>query len=188
MNDKTLLRTQVKEELSKLSDPLYEDFSGQIATRLYNDEDWKQAGMIGVTISRRPEVDTLQIIRKAWEQGKQVVVPKCFPKAKKMTFYSISEFSQLTSTFFGLSEPIEAVTQKVASEQIDLLIVPGLAYTKNGYRIGFGGGYYDRYLANFTGKTVSLAFDLQIIPDFTVEQHDIPVAKIITTEKVILCK
>ncbi|MCQ6278102.1 5-formyltetrahydrofolate cyclo-ligase [Bacillus sp. EB600] len=188
MIDKNVLRTQLKEMLSKLSKPLYEDLSNQIATNLFDDEDWKQAKVIGITISKFPEVDTYRIIRKAWEQGKLVAVPKCYPKEKKMSFRTLSEFSQLESVFYGLLEPIEEKTMLMNHDQIDLLIVPGLAYTIEGFRLGFGGGYYDRYLKGYSGKTVSLAFQSQIVPQFKVEDHDIPVEKIITNEKVFVVK
>jgi 5-formyltetrahydrofolate cyclo-ligase len=188
MHDKKVLRTQMRETLSKLTKPLYEDFSYKIAKKLFEDEDWKQANTIGITVSKTPEVDTYQIIRKAWEQGKKVVVPKCYPKEKKMIFRLLSEFSQLESVFYGLLEPMEETTEIVESSKIDLLIVPGLAYTEEGYRIGFGGGYYDRYMKTYSGKTVTLAFDMQIIPQMNVEAHDMPIAKIITNSKIIKVK
>lgn len=188
MVDKKGMRTQLKEMLSKLSEPLYEDLSKQIATHLFDDEDWKQANVIGITISKFPEVDTYRIIKKAWEQGKLVAVPKCYPKEKKMSFRLLTEFSQLESVFYGLLEPIEEKTKVINHEQIDLLLVPGLAYTIEGFRLGFGGGYYDRYLKDYSGKTVSLAFQSQIIPQLKVENHDIPVEKIITNDKVFVVK
>lgn len=188
MNDKTTLRIQMKETLSKLSKPIYEDYSYKIATRLYSEDVWKQANIIGITVSARPEVDTYQIIRKAWEEGKQVVIPKCYPKEKRLSFRTLKEFSQLESVFFGLFEPIVELTTEIEPASIDLLIVPGLAYTRDGYRLGFGGGYYDRYLTNYTGETLSLAFNQQIIPQFDVEKHDLPVSKIITPIETVKIK
>ena len=185
MNNKDSIRKEMIETLSRLSERLYEDNSDQIASRLYEDNDWKQAQVIGITISKKPEVDTYQIIQRAWEIGKQVVVPKCDPKEKKMSFRIITDFSQLETVYYGLFEPIEAVTMEVSSDGIDLIIVPGLAYTREGYRLGFGGGYYDRYLLNYSGKTLSLAFADQLVPKFPVENHDIPVSKIITNDEVI---
>ncbi|MFL6554767.1 MAG: 5-formyltetrahydrofolate cyclo-ligase, partial [Bacillus sp. (in: firmicutes)] len=173
MNNKESIRKEMKETLSSLSERLYEVNSYQIASRLYEDNDWKQAQVIGITISKKPEVDTYQIIERAWEMGKQVVVPKCEPKAKEMSFRIISDFSQLETVYYGLFEPIEAVTKEVSSASIDLIIVPGLAYTREGYRLGFGGGYYDRYLLNYSGKTLSLAFTDQLVPKCHVENHDI---------------
>lgn len=175
----------MKETLSKLSKPNYEDFSYKIAQRLFEEENWKQANVVGITISKPPEVDTYQIIRKAWELGKQVVVPKCYPKEKKLSFRMLTEFSQLESVYYGLLEPIEEQTKEVLPENIDLLIVPGLAFTREGFRLGFGGGYYDRYLPDFLGETLSLCFHSQVISLFPIEKHDIPVSKIITNNEVI---
>ena len=185
MNAKNAIRKQVKETLSQLTIPLYEDYSYKIASRLFAEEAWNQADVIGITVSKRPEADTYQIIRKAWETGKTIVVPKCYPKEKKLSFRTLTEFSQLESVFYGLLEPIPALTTEVKPEQINLLIVPGLAYTMAGYRIGFGGGYYDRFLTNYTGNTLSLAFNEQIISEFPIEEYDLPVAQIITPTKVI---
>jgi 5-formyltetrahydrofolate cyclo-ligase len=188
MINKNFLRKQMKETLSKLTKPQYEDYSYEIACKLYEDEAWKQAQVIGLTVSKQPEVDTYQIIRKAWELGKQVVVPKCEPKAKRLSFRTLNQFSQLESVFYGLLEPIEELTLEVDSSRIDLMIVPGLAYTREGYRLGFGGGYYDRYLQNYRGKTISLAFSNQFVPQLLVEEHDIPVSEIITNHGVIKIK
>lgn len=185
MNDKHSIREQIKKTLSRLSKPLYEDYSYKIACRLYEEHAWKQADVIGITVSKCPEVDTYQIIRKAWETGKTVVVPKCKPKEKRLSFRTLTEFSQLESVYFGLYEPIVELTTEVRQEQIDLLIVPGLAYTRKGYRIGFGGGYYDRYLTSFSGETLSLVFNEQIISDFPLEEYDLPVSKIITPTEVL---
>jgi 5-formyltetrahydrofolate cyclo-ligase len=188
MSEKKLIRKEMKESLALLTKPYYEHYSTKIANTLYNDEDWLNAKVIGITISMEPEVDTYQIIRKAWEAGKEVVVPKCNPKDKTLTFRKITEFSQLESVFYGLLEPIIEQTMEVYPEDIDLLFVPGLAYTSEGYRLGFGGGYYDRYLTSYYGKTLSLAFHFQVIPQFPIEKHDIPVSKIITNDEVIKIK
>lgn len=184
MINKTSLRKNMKKSLANMTKSLYEEYSSQIAERLYNEVEWQRAKVIGITISKHPEVDTLRIIQKAWEQQKQVVVPKCYPDTREMKFRLLQNFSQLESVYSGLLEPIEVETEQIESGKIDLLIVPGLAYTYLGQRLGFGGGYYDRYLLNYNGDTVSLAFDLQIISIIHNEKHDIPVAKIITNEKV----
>ena len=185
MIEKNSLRQQMKDRLSKLSKPLYQDYSYKIAKRLFEDDDWINAKTIGITISKQPEVDTYQIIQKAWELGKQVAVPKCLPEEKKLSFRIITEFSQLESVFYGLLEPIVDVTTAVVPEQIDLLIVPGLVYIKDGYRLGFGGGYYDRFLQSYKGITLSLAFDCQVASSIPIEKHDKPVSKIITNGEVI---
>jgi 5-formyltetrahydrofolate cyclo-ligase len=185
VDEKKKLRKLIKDELSALSVPLYEDWSYQIAQRLFTDEYWKNASTLAITISRSPEVDTYQIIRKAWEQGKRVVIPKCESKSRTMDFRELTRFTQLESVYFGLYEPIVSETSSVKSEEIDLVIVPGAAFDNRGYRLGFGGGYYDRFLANYHGNTLALAFEKQIINNVPIEKHDIPVKKIISNHEVI---
>ncbi|MEH7124529.1 5-formyltetrahydrofolate cyclo-ligase [Bacillus sp. JJ1503] len=184
MEEKKILRKKIIDRLSSINKPVYEQLSYQIANQLFQDKYWKEASTVGVTISKQPEVDTYQIIRKAWEQGKRIVVPKCLPKTREMVFRTLHRFDQLESVYYGLLEPIESETDEVSPNEIDLIIVPGLAFTENGYRLGFGGGYYDRFLTKYNGHTLSLAFHDQIVSKLPVEDHDIPVSKIITDEKI----
>ncbi len=76
----------------------------------------------------------------------------------------------------------------VEKDRHDLIIVPGVAFSKDGYRIGYGGGYYDRYLADYQGSTLSLAADFQMQPFLTKESHDIPVQFIVTNFGTIYCQ
>ncbi|MDP4169765.1 MAG: 5-formyltetrahydrofolate cyclo-ligase, partial [Bacillota bacterium] len=157
MELKDSLRLELKGILAHIPKPHYEHYSWQIAGRLYEDSDWINAKIIGITISNPPEVDTYQIIRKAWEQGKQIVIPKCYRKDRNMSFRTLTSFEQLETVYSGLYEPIIDETAEMPASQIDLQIVPGLAFDTAGFRLGFGGGYYDRYLKEFTGVTLSLA-------------------------------
>lgn len=183
MDEKKRLRKQIADQLAKMDIPQYEQSSYNIVQKLYQDSFWKEARTVGITISKFPEVDTYQIIRKAWEEGKQVVIPKCLPKKREMVFRTFTQFNQLESVYSGLLEPIETVTKEVHANEIDLLIVPGLAFTTEGYRLGFGGGYYDRYLAEFCGYTISLAFQCQLVTELPIEDHDRAVGKLITDGK-----
>ena len=188
MEEKKQLRQYMKQQLSVIGRPQYEQMSYQIAQYLYNDSFFQDASHIGITISNIPEVDTYQIIRTCWEQGKVVSVPKCLPKQRDMDFRVLNRFDQLESTYSNLFEPILHNTLSTDITQLDLLIVPGLIYAPNGSRIGFGGGYYDRYLKNYLGNTISLAFSAQIIEEIPSEEHDIRVQKIITNKGVIRVK
>ncbi|MDQ0175191.1 5-formyltetrahydrofolate cyclo-ligase [Bacillus chungangensis] len=179
------LRNEMKEKLAALEQPEYEQYSYMIANQLFKQSMWMDAETIGITISRKPEVDTWQIIRKGWELGKRIVVPKCEPSTKEMTFRVLTAFTQLEKIYYHLFEPIEKETEAVAQKEIDLLLVPGLLFCQNGFRIGFGGGYYDRYLTTFTGKTASLAFSFQVVEKLPVEDHDIPVQTIMTEKSIL---
>lgn len=184
---KKVLRSELKERLSRLDQKVYQAKSSIIHTVLFQQPDWLKAETIGVTLSQFPEVDTFAIIQKGWEEGKRMVVPKCYPEQKKMIFYEITSFEQVEKGYFNLFEPLPEKTKAVQKEDIDLLIVPGLGYSKDGYRIGFGGGYYDRFLKDFKGITLSLAFREQLVDEVPAETHDIPVQKLISEEGVIIC-
>lgn len=162
--------------------------SAAILKRLYTCEEYASARTIGVTISRYPEVDTLPLIESAWESGKQVAVPKCIPETREMDFRLITSIDDLETVYMDLKEPRVGRTISVYKGQIDLQIVPGVVFSDEGFRIGFGGGYYDRYLSDYDGNRVSLAFDNQTSHEVPIEEHDIPVDIIITENKMVQCR
>ncbi len=162
--------------------------SAAILEQLYKCEEYASARTIGVTISRFPEVDTFPLIESAWKSGKQVAVPKCNPETREMDFRLIKSFDDLERVYMDLKEPIVGRTVSIDKRQIDLQIVPGVVFSDEGFRIGFGGGYYDRYLADYNGSRVSLAFEEQTSQEVPIEEHDIPVNKIITEDRVIQCR
>ncbi|PMC39628.1 5-formyltetrahydrofolate cyclo-ligase [Bacillus sp. UMB0899] len=178
--EKSHLRELVKNKLEELNTNTFTKGCTKIHKHLFSLRNWTNAKTIAVTVSRGREVDTTNIIEKAWHEKKQVVVPKCDPKSNTMIFRKIDSFQQLETVFFGIKEPIESETTPVYSEDIDLMIVPGICFDQDGYRIGYGGGYYDRYLKSYHGYTISLAFSFQLFNRIPREPHDIPVKDLIT--------
>ncbi|KAB7642743.1 5-formyltetrahydrofolate cyclo-ligase [Bacillus sp. B3-WWTP-C-10-D-3] len=178
--EKLRLRKQIIEHMNSLSKERYITLSEQIAFSLYEQKEWAEAKTIGITLSMENEVNTYPIIEKAWEEGKRVVVPKCNKETRTMSFRQISNFDQLETVYMNLREPIPALTEEANADEIDLQIVPGVAYTERGERIGYGGGYYDRYLVHYKGKTLSLAYSFQMVEHIPVEPFDTNVEKIIT--------
>ena len=142
---------------------------------------YQAASVIATYLSFPHEVDTSFLIDAAQEDGKQVVIPKTYPKGC-MEFVAYDP-QNLKPTAFGLLEPEDA-TQAVDQSKIDLIHVPGVAFQKDGYRIGYGGGYYDRYLADFDGATVSTIYACQEV-DFAPAPHEIPVQEVIVDESTI---
>jgi 5-formyltetrahydrofolate cyclo-ligase len=147
----------------------------QIYQKLFASASWKNAQVIGLTLSGPFELDTHPIIEKAFEEGKKVAAPKTLPK-RQMAFFLIEKDSVFTVSAFGVKEPPE--TRHIPPEEIELLIVPGVVYSEKGYRIGFGGGYYDRYLEKYTGKTCSLVFQEQLCEAWEPEAFDIAVQQL----------
>ncbi len=127
-------------------------------------------------------MDTFPLIRQAWEQGKRVTVPCADFIEKKMTFHQINDFTNLEERAFGLKEPDPKKSPLVPVKELDLIIVPGLAFDQEGARLGFGGGFYDRFLPKVRAKTIALAFSCQLVSVVPTEEHDQKVDHIISPE------
>ncbi|WP_319470882.1 5-formyltetrahydrofolate cyclo-ligase [uncultured Trichococcus sp.] len=172
-----------KELLGKLRDLPSQDrirMEQELTTAVCNSDEWRASKTIGVTWSNFPEIDTHKIIQTGLEEGKRMVVPYS-GKDRVMTFHEYLPDTAMARSKFGIMEPVDR-SNPVPPEEIDLLLVPGLAFSETGYRIGFGGGYYDRYLASYNGRTLSLLFPFQLFkdPDWKIEAFDVPVQKLLT--------
>ncbi|WP_462400271.1 5-formyltetrahydrofolate cyclo-ligase [Lacticaseibacillus pantheris] len=144
--------------------------------------EWQAARTIATTISGGFEVDTSGVIDAALTAGKEVVLPKTMPH-RQMAFLPFTSRADLIKSNFGLLEP--PYQAALVNNQPDLIVVPGLAYTRaSHYRLGFGGGYYDRFLAEYRGTTVALALSVQILPEdaWPHDTFDVPLQQIITTK------
>ena len=176
---KAELRKQVLQEM-KANPREQKQFIDQALTeRLLQHPFYQEAKTIATYLSFPHEFQTQGLIEQALKDGKKVLIPKTYPKGR-MDFVVYNP-QQLIKTSFGLLEP-QGDLEVVDASQIDLIHVPGLAFTREGYRIGYGGGYYDRYLKHFTGHTLSTVYPCQI-RDFIPEDHDIPVQEVLIDER-----
>jgi len=180
MSEKKELRTKGKEILYKLNGIEREDKVKYIYNTLFNTTSYQNASVIGCTISQDHAINTTPIIKQAWKDGKTIAVPKCNPKQKELTFRHLTSFDQLETVYFGLKEPMEQATEIVNKERIDLMLVPGLMFDQRGYRIGYGGGFYDRYLEDYNQTTIALATEEQLLCRVPNDPYDIPVQHLIT--------
>jgi len=185
---KKIMRNAMKKHLTSLDEVTYNNYSKQIGVQFMQHVVASDASTIGLTISSFPEVDTWGIIKELWRIGKKVVVPKCTPLDRSMTFYQIRSFDQLEQVYKHLLEPKPLMCKAITPQEIDILVVPGIVYNPKGYRIGYGGGYYDRFLTKFKGDILSLAFEMQVVKDIEYDVYDIPVDKIITPTHIFQCK
>lgn len=181
-------RIKVQEKLSKMNDQAYRERSLEIAQQLVQEPSIQKANIIAITLSNQPEVDTTFIIEELWKLNKYIAVPKCNPKDRSMQFYKINSFDETERAYKNILEPIPERAELVEKEQIDVMIVPGVVFDRHGYRIGFGGGYYDRYLVGFKGKRISLAFEEQLLNEIPRESHDLPVHILLTDKNRIICE
>ena len=175
---KAELRKQVLQEMKALSQEQKQAIDQALTERLLQHPFYQEAKIIATYLSFPHEFQTQELIEQALKDGKKVLIPKTYPKGR-MDFV-VYHSHQLVKTSFGLLEP-QGNLEVVDVSKIDLIHVPGLVFTTKGYRIGYGGGYYDRYLEHFTGHTLSTIYPCQI-QDFIPEKHDIPVEEVLIDE------
>lgn len=155
---------------------LKQEKEATIYQELFASDLWRNAKTIGVIRSLPIEFDTSKVFQQAFLEEKQLVVPRSI-KGQGMQFHKVNQQTEYVVSSFGVEEPAETAP-KVTPAAIDLLIVPGLIFTLAGYRVGFGGGYYDRYLADFSGNTCSLVFSEQVQEQWQPEPFDQKIGKL----------
>lgn len=165
---------------------LREAYSRRIGERLWNSSLWRKSAHIALYYSIGAEVDTIGIIKKGWQENKTIYLPKSDRDQLQLHFYPVAAFDQLSQGSYGIPEP-EASGDELDVGRLDLVLIPGLAFDCKGYRLGYGGGYYDRFLALLSMRTVKigLAYECQLskVP-LPREPFDQPVDMIITEQGV----
>ena len=143
-----------------------------IARKLLALPEYQAAKTVLCYVSMPQEVDTAAVIAQALADGKRVAAPKCLP-GRKLVFRLVSDTSQWQINRFGVKEPEDACP-KLVDFSGAVCIVPGLAFDSNGNRLGFGGGYYDRFLAGFPGCKIGLCYHICVEKTLPVTATDIP--------------
>ncbi len=146
-------------------------------------EEYKNCSVIFLFVSSEIEVDTGRIMQKAWDDGKRVALPRCRDKYGNMDFFFVSSRSQLAKGSYGIMEPIDECGL-VTDFSDGVCVVPALCFDMFGYRLGFGKGYYDRFLERFGGVAVGLCYSKCIEHELPKNVHDKPV-DILVTEKYV---
>ena len=175
---KAELRKKILQEMKAISQEQKQAMDQVLIERFLQHPFYQEAKVIATYLSFPHEFQTQGLIDQALKDGKKVLIPKTYPKGR-MDFV-VYDPQQLVKTSFGLLEP-QGDLEVVDASQIDLIHVPGLAFTTEGYRIGYGGGYYDRYLENFAGHGLSTIYPCQV-QEFNSEEHDIPVQEVLIYE------
>lgn len=159
------------------------DKSKIITAKLLNSEEYKNASSVFVYVSYNTEVDTLGIITQALKDKKKVAVPVMTDVAHTMVFIEIRELDSLEKNSYGILEPKLLQENIVLPDDKTIVIVPALAFDKRGYRLGYGGGYYDKYLSEHkTMCNIGIGFSCQLVDKLIVEENDIKLDKLITEE------
>ncbi len=176
--EKQQLRTALRQRMAGFSDAYLRASDGAIAAKALALDAWKQAKSVFLYISIGREVDTRGLLAAALKQGKTLAVPLTFPGGK-MDARVIQSLAELKPGRMNIPEPVQSAPVLLPKE-IDLIIVPCIAADRQGYRLGYGGGYYDRYLESTESSTVCLCRQQLLQDSLPHDRFDRCVDRVIT--------
>ncbi len=174
--DKKALRAEIRAKKRAMTAQEIEEKSAALAKAFYETAEYKNAKTIYGYLPYNQEVRTTQMLAHALADGKQVAVPKVY--GDEMKFILLSDLSQVAKGYAGIPEPI--ADGPVAADPTALVLMPGLAFDPEGHRLGYGGGFYDKFLAAEPDHpTLALCYDFQMLPHLDTESYDIPVDRVL---------
>ena len=185
---KTKLRSKMNKKLLSLSDLEIREMSKRSCDALIASDAYNEALVVMFYLSLPHEVATSRVILDAWQKGKTVAVPKVSWQQRNMIAVEISSLdTEISVSHSGFQNPITGIPVPIGD--IDLVVSPGLAFDRDGGRLGRGGAYYDRFLSSDKFKAIKcgLAFDLQLVDTVPVEEHDIKMDYIVTESGCVSC-
>lgn len=184
MNRKAKLRKQQLMERMNLSKTYCDDTSIKICNNLLQLHEFRKSQKILFYMPIRNEVDLTYAIEQSWEEGKATLLPVIQRKAKKMTCVQFQDWSELAKGTYGILEPIHH-HRMMDPKLIDVVIVPGVAFDLHGYRLGYGGGYYDRFFTHYPEPVrIGVAYPEQLVPTVYPELHDQPLHILVTSDRI----
>jgi 5-formyltetrahydrofolate cyclo-ligase len=191
MDEKRGLRKEVLTRRDRLGWHEVAAFSRRIGQSLFALPEYERAGTVMYFLNFGKEVATLELVPQSLAQGKRVVAPKTVHAQRRMILSEIIDVREdLAPGLWNIPEPKEEKLRPVEAGEIDFVVVPGVAFDVRGNRLGYGGGYYDRFFAGLRAGVplVALTFEVQMLDRVPVEPWDRRVDIIITEERVIDCR
>ena len=170
--DKKELRRSIRERKRAMTEEEIVSRSEKLGALFAQSEAYKNAKTIYGYLPYNQEVRTVPMLEQALKDGKRVAVPKVY--GDEMKFLYLDDLTQVEKGYAGIPEPI--ADGPVADDDTALVLMPGLAFDPAGHRIGYGGGFYDKFLAAEPNHpTLALCYEFQMLPELHTEEHDIPV-------------
>lgn len=174
--DKRELRRQIREQKRAMTPEEIESASQKLKEIFLETEQYRRAKTVYGYLPYNQEVRTVPILEQALADGKQVAVPKVY--GDEMRFIYLNDLTRVAVSDFGIPEPVE--DGPVADDPTALVLMPGLAFDKEGHRIGYGGGFYDKFLAEEPEHpTIALCYTFQVVNELPTEEFDIPVDQVL---------
>ena len=170
--DKKALRAFIREQKRAMTEQQIDQLSAALAEQFYNTKQYKEAATIYGYLPYNQEVRTVPILMRSLQDGKTVAVPKVIDD--RMIFVVMDDLEKVEKGYAGIPEPIANGPE--AADPKALVLMPGLAFDPQGHRVGYGGGFYDRFLEKEPDHpTVALCYAFQVFPELETQEHDIPV-------------
>ncbi|MCI7640020.1 MAG: 5-formyltetrahydrofolate cyclo-ligase [Clostridiales bacterium] len=170
--DKKELRRTIRERKRAMTEEEIVSRSEKLGVLFAQSEAYKAARTIYGYLPYNQEVRTIPMLEQALKDGKKVAVPKVY--GDEMKFLYLDDLTKVEKGYAGIPEPI--ADEPVADDETALVLMPGLAFDPQGHRIGYGGGFYDKFLAAEPNHpTLALCYEFQMLPKLDTEEHDIPV-------------
>lgn len=170
--DKKELRRAIRERKRAMTEEEIISRSARLGELFRASEAYQKAKTIYGYLPYNQEVRTVPMLEQAIRDGKRVAVPKVY--GEEMKFLYLDDLSQVAKGYAGIPEPI--ADEPVAEDETALVLMPGLAFDPQGHRIGYGGGFYDKFLSREPNHpTVALCYEFQMLPQLETEEFDIPV-------------
>jgi 5-formyltetrahydrofolate cyclo-ligase len=196
--NKNTIRASMKEFLAGISPEERHARSLAACHNLFHTGEFKNAQMIMIFLSMPSEIETSTLAIKAWQEGKSIVVPRVDWNSRKMEPVEIQSLDtglQTTAVGGGSAPGVSGIREPISGKVvplglIDMVVIPGLAFDRRGFRVGRGRGFYDRFLAqqDFQGVRAALCFHEQLQDDSVPsEPHDVPMNLIVTDKEVVHC-
>ena len=174
--DKKELRRQIREKKRAMTEDQIVSASARLGELFLNCPQYKEARTIYGYLPYNQEVRTVPMLEQAMRDGKRVAVPKCY--GDEMKFIYMDDLSKVELGYANIPEPI--ADGPVADDPTALVLMPGLAFTEEGNRMGYGGGFYDKFLAAEPNHpTVALCYDFQMVDYIPTDDYDIPVDRVL---------
>lgn len=183
MSVKGELRKELKAKRRAIANKTEKD--RKISDNLLSFEPYKKAQTVLFYAALDDEINIDLCIKKALDSGKMVALPVCTDKNGNMKFYYISSLSDIKTGFFGVREPDTDICNEVVDYSSSICIVPAIAYDKQGFRLGYGKGYYDRFLKKYISHSIGLCYNELIEDKLPIGEYDIPVDYIISENGII---
>ncbi|MBE6781168.1 MAG: 5-formyltetrahydrofolate cyclo-ligase [Ruminococcaceae bacterium] len=181
------LRLKCRERRTKMIAEEKAKLDKSIAENVRRLKEYRPAQTILIYMSTPIEVDTKEIIKNAWDDGKKVAIPRCTPGSRDMEFHYIDSFDCVSPGTFSVLEPDPALPV-VTDFSGCLMIVPGMQFDMRGFRIGYGKGYYDRYMVRFKGISAGICYSDELKPFMYHGRYDRQVDIVVTDKRIKTCK